>query len=120
MYYKYSLFLPFFSTLMIVLNVYNGDILDISSTLEYMLWYIPSLLLGLKTVKLYNLHVIILGIAANIFWYFESPWNRDKSIRHRTEYYDTQCLMCALIYHHMYELFRQPVRTIISNQSSAN
>jgi hypothetical protein len=117
MYYKYSLFLPFFSTLMIVLNVYNGDVTGMPSSLEYMLWYIPSLLIGLKTVKLYMLHVPILGLALNIFWHYESPWNSNKLIRHRTEYYDTQCLLCSMLYHHIYELYRYPNRIITPNNS---
>ena len=42
---KYSLYLPFFSTLMIVLNVYNGDIIGIDSNIEYLLWYLPPIIL---------------------------------------------------------------------------
>ena len=37
----YLLFLPFFSTLMIVINVYNGDITGLDNNIEYILWYIP-------------------------------------------------------------------------------
>ena len=102
------LFLPFLSTLMIVLNVYNGDIIGIPSSIEYIMWYIPPIILsiiknGLKTTII-KLHILFLGICVNIFWYFESPFKHNKKIRHRTEYYDTQSLLCCLIYHSIYEL----------------
>ena len=106
---KYSLYLPFFSTLMIVLNVYNGDIIGIDSNIEYLLWYLPPIILyitkkGLiKTLR--NLHICLLVIILNLFWYYESPFLPTKKIRHRTEYYDTQCLLCGLLYHTIYENF---------------
>lgn len=111
------LFLPFLSTLMIVLNVYNGDIIGIPSTLEYIIWYIPPIILsiikkGLKRTII-DLHILFLGISVNIFWYFESPFKQDKKIRHRTEYYDTQALLCCLIYHSFYELVIRPKNQLL-------
>ena len=35
----WSLFAPFISTYMIVLNVYNGDILGVHENIEYAIWY---------------------------------------------------------------------------------
>ena len=111
------LFFPFLSTLMIVLNVYNGDIFGISSNLEYIIWYIPPIIIsvikkGLKKTII-NLHILFLGICVNIFWYFESPFKPGKKIRHRTEYYDTQALLCCLIYHSIYELVIRPKNQIL-------
>ena len=40
---KYILLFPFISSLCIVLNLYNGDILGIDCNYEYILWYIPPL-----------------------------------------------------------------------------
>ena len=107
---KYLIFLPFISCLMIVLNVYNGDILGIPSDLEYLLWYTPVIIssiieLGIKK-SLYIYHVAYLGVILMIFWYYESPFRSTKKIRHRTEYYDTHALLCGLIYHTIYEIFR--------------
>ena len=105
----YLLFLPFFSTMMIVINVYNGDITGLDNNIEYIFWYIPIIISYLynhgliKTFR--NHHVSFLGIILNLFWYFESPFLPDKKIRHRTEYYDTQCLLCGMIYHTIYEKF---------------
>lgn len=102
--------LPLASTLAIVLNVYNGNILGIPENLEYMLWHVVPL--GIEMVRSPSLktlaqhHTLILGGACNIFWYYESPFRQDKGIRHRTEYYDTQALLCALLYHSCYERWR--------------
>ena len=101
------LILPFCSTLMIVFNVYNGDILGINENLEYMLWYIP---ISLSTIYnkicknivlkflLPELSLIILGVSINIYWSY--AWDNDSTtnFRHRTEYYDSQCLMCSINY----------------------
>ena len=101
------LLLPFISTLMIVLNVYNGDVLGIDNNLEYIIWYIPSLIYYIYKEGvipgLYNSHIALLGIILNTFWYFESPYKTASHIRHRTEYYDTQSLLCCLLYHTIYE-----------------
>jgi len=106
----YLLFLTFFSNLMIVLNVYNGDILGIANELEYLLWYIPAILGSIYKVGFINslkiYHTLYLGVVVLVFWYFESPFRISKKIRHRTEYYDTHALMCGLLYHTIFELFR--------------
>lgn len=104
------LLIPLASTLAIVLNVYNGDVLGIQENLEYLLWH--AVPLGIELVRsptrktLAQNHILILGGACNIFWYYESPFRKDKGIRHRTEYYDTQALLCALLYHSCYERWR--------------
>ena len=77
-----------------------------------MLWYILTLLLD--SIYLLHLHfkksknlgknvlyllpeiiVNILGIIFNIYWKF--AWENDKktNYRHRTEYYDTQTILCC-------------------------
>ncbi len=105
-----TLLIPLTSTLAIVLNVYNGDILGIQENLEYMLWHVVPL--GLEMVRSPTLttlaqhHILVLGGACNIFWYYESPFRKVNGIRHRTEYYDTQALLCALLYHSCYEKWR--------------
>ena len=99
--------LPFVSTLMIVLNVYNGDILNIEENTEYMLWYIPLLVyisflkicldIKLKTL-LPELSIAFFGIVINIYWIY--AWKNDSktNFRHRTEYYDSQCLLCSFCF----------------------
>tara|TARA_B100001093_G_C26184065_1_gene741047 strand:- start:6 stop:350 length:345 start_codon:yes stop_codon:yes gene_type:complete len=107
----YLLIIPFLANLMIVLNVYNGDVLGIPSEIEYLLWYLLPALVSIfkigitKSIKKY--HNLYLGIILMIFWYFESPFRSDKQIRHRTEYYDTHTLMCVLLYHSIFESLRE-------------
>ena len=104
------LFVPYASTQCIVLNVYNGDILGIAINLEYMLWYLIPLLIhwGYSYyIKEFNNNlrkywfeymILTIGILLNIYWYYCNPWTTN-SIRHRTEYYDTQVLLnCYLFY----------------------
>ena len=94
-------FVTWCSTLCIVLNVYNGDILPIHENLEYALWH--AIPLGAAwwaqgPRALVRHHVLLLGIGCNVFWYYESPFHAHRTIRHRTEYYDTQSLLCAMLY----------------------
>ena len=50
------------------------------------------------------------AFSINLFWYYESPFRPHRTVRHRTEYYDTQCLLCGMLYHAMYEQLRPPGR----------
>lgn len=85
----------------ILLNLYNGDILNISSNFEYMIWHIILLLpyLYLKN-KEYILEIIchLLSIIFNIYWHY--AWIKDlkEDGRHRTELYDTQTLICCFFF----------------------
>ena len=106
---------PWCSTCAIVMNVYNGDILPIHENLEYLLWYAVPLLGRLarrdRAERWFQRnHVLIFGAALNLFWYYESPFRPHRTVRHRTEYYDTQCLLCGMLYHAMYEQLRPPGR----------
>ena len=114
----WSLFCPFISTYLITLNVYNGDIFKIPENLEYMTWYIIPLLINStidiknkNNIKIYILdyNLYILGIISNLYWYHSSPFRIDRDIRHRTEYYDTQCLLCALNYYTLVERCKEIV-----------
>ena len=101
------LLLPFFSTLFIVMNIYNGDILGITENIEYLLWYIPLIIFivhrlikdDIKEFKLIpELILSLLAIIINVYWIY--AWRNDQStnFRHRTEYYDSQCLLCSLTF----------------------
>lgn len=98
---------PWLGSLAIVLNIYNGDVLPIQENLEYMIWYAVPLVIDLICCPSWQTlsqdHVLIVGLACNLFWYFESPFYTTNEARHRTEFYDTQALLCALLYHSMYE-----------------
>lgn len=108
--YIYMLLLlcvPFVSSLMIVINIYNGDILGIKENKEYMLWYIPLLtyilfLLVTKKEQFKNIipefSIAFFGISLNIYWIYAWEYDKKTNFRHRTEYYDTQCLLCAMTY----------------------
>ena len=107
MYMFLLLFIPFVSSLMIVINIYNGDILGIRENEEYMLWYIPLLtyilfLIVTKREKLKNIipefSIAFFGVSLNIYWIYAWEYDKKTNFRHRTEYYDTQCLLCAMTY----------------------
>ena len=106
-------FVPWVGTLAIVLNIYNGDILGIPTNLEYVLWH--AIPLGLQLLRsptkatLAAHHVLVMGVGCNLFWFYESPFRPNRLIRHRTEYYDTQCLLCAMLYHACYEHIYRPL-----------
>ena len=105
---------PWCASLAVVLNWYNGDVLSsfIHENLEYMLWYAVPLCVALcvrpcaKTLA--RNHVLLLGMACNLVWFFQYPFD-GVSNRHRTEYYDTQALLCALLYHSTYERVRRRI-----------
>ena len=98
---KWFLVFPFISSLCIVLNLYNGDVLGIPCNIEYLLWYLPSLFFILFSCKSYyysELFVCVFGITANIYWHYAWIEDAKTNHRHRTEYYDTQCLMSAFLF----------------------
>ena len=102
---KLLLLIPFIETTLFVLNVYNGDILGINENIEYMIYYLVPLcvLFGISIVNstlssdlilyFFEYLVLLLGIVFNIFWKYE--WKQD---RHRTEFYDTQCLLGSMLF----------------------
>ena len=120
----FSLFCPFISTYCIVLNLYNGDIIGTQENLEYGLWYLIPLISNLyidckNKVNFdeyfldYNL--LIMGILNNIYWYYVDPLANPNDKRHRTEYYDTQCLLCMISYYTMVERFKM-IKKQINNR----
>ena len=102
-----SLLFPLLSTYMIVLNIYNGDILSIHANLEFMLLYIAPLTVNLymdyknnEYKKYINEYILyILGIFSNIYWYKLASYEINFNDRHRTEFYDTQCLLCSISFY---------------------
>ena len=124
---KYVLTIPWIGSLAIVLNVYNGDILGISCNFEYLLWYIPPLIYFMAiSARHYNkvnvihkwekfvefsceIFLCILAISCNIYWHY--AWIKDAktNYRHRTEYYDTQCLLCSMLYTILYSQFHKDI-----------
>ena len=108
--------IPMLSELCVVLNWYNGDIVSSNhANIEYMLWYLVPLTLDLcvryqTDTLMYVIaddHVLILGVMCNIIWHFQNPFDDPADLRHRTEYYDTHVLLCALLYHSSYERIRR-------------
>jgi len=107
---------PFLSTYLIILNVYNGDVLGIDTDLEYLLWYlVPVLISGSyegyhlvkpstnpsplpRVVKGSVYTAWMFGLISNLYWYYWSPFKIPGSSRHRTEYYDTQVFLSQLLY----------------------
>ena len=109
MYLVLALLIPsFFMLNCVVLNVYNGDIFNIPENLEYMLWFlIPLIIIFLYCIYIKSLVIIktnvlevfylVIGILYNIYWYY--AWKLESNdYRHRTEYYDTQTLLCCISY----------------------
>ena len=75
------LIFPFFIEYLVILNVYNGDLINIPESIEYCLWYLLSLIFYvLKERKLFTKAVMVLalGCITNIFWYFANPWIKDN------------------------------------------
>ena len=100
---------------MIVLNIYNGDILGIHENIEYTIWYSVPLLCNIyvdhKTKNFNNFildyNLLLMGIISNVYWY---TFQISEGDRHRTEYYDTQCLLCGISYYTMIERSRILIR----------
>ena len=117
---RMGLYVSFLSNVLIVLNIYNGDLFGIDENIEYMIWFILPLGFNLMYdmvhcgIKKPNLDVVIrdghinlscyfiwvFGIICNLYWYYFSPF-KIGGIRHRTEYYDTRCLLAGMLYAHI-------------------
>lgn len=104
-----GLYIPFISNFLIVLNIYNGDLIGIDENIEYMFWFILPLSINIsydiftknKNIYFSSYFIWILGILCNIYWYYFSPF-KIGGIRHRTEYYDTRCLLTSMLYYHIF------------------
>ena len=117
---RMGLYVPFLSNILIVLNIYNGDLLGIDENIEYMIWFIiplgvnliyDSIRWGIKKsyldlvisdcyINLSCYFMWVFGIMCNLYWYYFSPF-KIGGIRHRTEYYDTRCLLAGMLYSHI-------------------
>ena len=111
-----SLFIPFCSNLCIILNLYNGDILGVSSNIEYILWFIPHLFLYIylsyinKNLKLIpNIIILILSIIINIYWIFAWEYDKRTNYRHRTELYDCQTFIAIMIFITLYDELKNTI-----------
>jgi hypothetical protein len=96
---------------LVILNIYNGDLIFfISTDIEYSIIDLLTLIyLFYNYNYIINIDIffILFSFIAHIQWYLHSPfgewpnwWIAEKSendIRHRTEYYDTH-VMCFTIY----------------------
>lgn len=89
------LLLPFFSTLCIIMNIYNGGILGINEHNEYLLWYFPLIIYLIYEIINEEKQIIrlipelilsLLAIFINIY------------CRHYKEYYDFQSLLFSLTF----------------------
>jgi hypothetical protein len=91
---------------MVVLNVYNGNVLGIQENLEYGIWFLVPLFGNffldkysnqVITGEYMNFYIIwTLGVVSNLYWHFYTPFEENRSLRHRTEYYDTQSFLAAI------------------------
>ena len=123
-----SVVIPCLNNYLITLNVYNGDLLghyiknvELEEDFEYMIWFVIPLVINiifdlvhtyglarnsydlvpqlLKKLYISCYFVWIIGIGTNLYWYYFSPWKLDPPPhRHRTEYYDSRALLCAMSY----------------------
>lgn len=96
---------------LVILNIYNGDLISfISPDIEYSIIDLLTLLYlfyNYNYILNIDIFLILFAFIAHIQWYLHNPfsewpnwWIVEKSendIRHRTEYYDTH-VMCFTIY----------------------
>ena len=118
---KYILILPFISSLAIVLNLYNGDILGIPCNFEYLLWYIPSFIAFIVNYEkkyLCELLVCIFAIVSNIYWHYAWIHDAKTNYRHRTEYYDTQTLLSSFLFTILLSYYQDENKKIITSPIS--
>lgn len=124
---KYSLAVPFISSVNIVLNTYNGDILGISPNIEYLLWYLIPLFLFLRHIYLkpekevvleYLMEILVcfLVIIFNIYWHYAWIADIKTNYRHRTEYYDTQTLISSFVFVILYLQYQKDIQRRLSHQ----
>lgn len=119
---KYILFFPFISSLTIVLNLYNGDILGISCNFEYLQWYIPPLFIlsyfsyNENNIRKYIIEILVClaAIIFNIYWHYAWIEDEKTNYRHRTEYYDTQALLSAFLFIILFYEFKTSKKTNIT------
>ena len=129
-YYKYklSLIIPFISVLAIILNLYNGDILGIKNNIEYLLWFLPNLILFIyisyvnKTLNLLlEIIILILCIIINIYWIYAWEKDEDTNYRHRTEYYDSQafigCMLFVILYNNAQNIIDSREQNLNKNKN---
>lgn len=133
---KYVLTIPWIGSVCIVLNLYNGDILGIPCNFEYLLWYIPPLIYFIvhsvrhyRNIGIINkwekfiefaleIGVCFLGIIMNVYWHYAWIHDEKSNYRHRTEYYDTQSLLCSIMYSILHTQYHKPNYQIIYPQNN--
>ena len=110
----------------------NQDLKDfgIPENFEFMLWccmpFVSNAINDCRhkssSRKLTTLHfgcymIWLIGIATNVYWYFSHPW-RVNSIRHRTEYNDTQVLLCAVMWNQLTWMIYPQSQTSVPEHSN--
>ena len=107
-----GLCIPMFINFLIVLNIYNGDVLGIDENIEYSLWFILPMFINIvfdlstyTYISLVGMYILYssyfpwtIGIISNMYWYVYYPWKSEPDPRHRTEFYDTKILLCSMLY----------------------
>jgi hypothetical protein len=122
---KTAIMLLFIMELLIVLNIYNGELTPLSESIEYIMYYlVASVYISMiKTAstnsnKLIKI-ILVIGLLTNLWWYFRNPWevDSDRHIvasktpnnitdntyivnrpRHRTEFYCSHTLLAAILF----------------------
>ena len=98
-----SVFLAWISSLFIILNIYNGDILALHENYEYTLphYLVITAAAATDDDDLLLWMTAAVAIVANLYWVGGYPFNNiddPADLRHRTEFYDTQCYICSSYY----------------------
>ena len=93
-----SAFVGWICSLCVVLNIYNGDILSLHENYEYTLphFLVVAIAAATDDDDMLIWATATIAIIVNLYWVGASPFNAGRvDLRHRTEFYDTQCYVCS-------------------------
>ena len=89
------------ASLLVVLNAYNGDLSGLHENYEYTLphFLVVAVAAATDDDDLVLWTTASVAIVTNLYWVGGSPFNQGSTdLRHRTEFYDTQCYICGGYY----------------------
>ena len=111
--FQFIVLLPFIVSILVILNIYEGNTTSIDPNLEYMLLFVMCFVfilccsIKMKKISHHILDLIIygFGIFFNVMWYYYNK-EREKTLKkdyevefkHRTDYYDMQSLLSMMLF----------------------